>query len=115
MLRDVGSIERHIEEEPQRRHGAVDLWRARTARCQMQLAGAYQGTWSTRSHLLLISTRHFENCRDPPIKLPRSDSRFDGVGRSAGSADWHHLDEGTAAAGATAIIHSARMVKKLKA
>src|SRR6266704_4862606 len=39
-LRDVGSIERHIEEEPQRRHGAVDLWRARTARCQMQLEAA---------------------------------------------------------------------------
>jgi len=36
-----GSIERHIEEEPQCRDGAVDLWRSRAARCQMQLVAAH--------------------------------------------------------------------------
>jgi len=36
MLDDLGAIERHIEEEPQRRDGGVDLWRTRAARRQMQ-------------------------------------------------------------------------------
>src|SRR6202163_4780058 len=36
MLGQLGAIERHFEEEPQRRDGDVDLWRACTARRQMQ-------------------------------------------------------------------------------
>src|ERR1700736_4178869 len=36
MLGQLGAIKRHLEEEPQRRDGDVDLWRACTARRQMQ-------------------------------------------------------------------------------
>src|SRR6516162_3944473 len=41
MLGEVGAIERHLEEEPQRRDGAVDLRRACTARRQMQSKTAH--------------------------------------------------------------------------
>src|SRR5580704_13325204 len=41
MLDDLGAIERHIEEEPQRRDGGVDLWRTRAARRQMQPKAAH--------------------------------------------------------------------------
>jgi hypothetical protein len=40
MPDDVGSIERHIEEEPQHRTGAVDRSRAYSARRQMQQIAA---------------------------------------------------------------------------
>jgi hypothetical protein len=40
MPDDIGAIERHIEEEPQRRTGAVDRSRAGSARCQMQQIAA---------------------------------------------------------------------------
>ncbi|WP_051383567.1 hypothetical protein [Bradyrhizobium sp. WSM3983] len=41
MLGEVGAIQRHIEEEPQRQDGGVDLWRAGAARCQMQPKAAH--------------------------------------------------------------------------
>jgi hypothetical protein len=41
LFGEVGSIERHIEEEPQRRHSAVDLGRARSVRRQMQPVAAH--------------------------------------------------------------------------
>ena len=41
VLGEVGAIERHIEEEPQRRDGGVDLWRACAARRQMQPKAAH--------------------------------------------------------------------------
>src|SRR5271157_1390040 len=40
MPDDIGTIERHIEEEPQCRTGAVDRSRAGSARCQMQQIAA---------------------------------------------------------------------------
>jgi hypothetical protein len=41
VLRQVGAIQRRIEEEPQRRDGGVDLWRAGAARRQMQPKAAH--------------------------------------------------------------------------
>src|SRR6266700_2495705 len=41
MLGEVNAIERHLEEEPQRRDGGVDLWRSCTARRQMQSEAAH--------------------------------------------------------------------------
>jgi hypothetical protein len=41
VLGKLGAIERHIEEEPQRRDGGVDLWRASAARRQMQPKAAH--------------------------------------------------------------------------
>ena len=35
VLGDIGSFERHVEEEP-KRHGAIDRRRPCTTRCQMQ-------------------------------------------------------------------------------
>src|SRR5712671_5540950 len=41
MLGEVRAIERHLEEEPQRRHGGIDLGCARPARRQMQSKAPY--------------------------------------------------------------------------
>src|SRR6266436_5347506 len=41
MLNEVGAIERHLEEEPQRRDGGIDLGCARPARRQMQAIAPY--------------------------------------------------------------------------
>jgi hypothetical protein len=41
LLGEIGSIERHIEEEPQRRNRTVDLGCMRAARCQMQLIASH--------------------------------------------------------------------------
>src|SRR5258708_7028684 len=41
VLGEVGAIERHIEEEPQRRDRGIDLWRAGAARRQMQPKAAH--------------------------------------------------------------------------
>ena len=82
MLDDLGAIERHIEEEPQRRDGGVDLWRTRAARRQMQPKAAHVFRLSRVGRAAEERRKTLDPLNVVVLRLRREIAR---AGRSSGS------------------------------